>query len=155
MEAARNRALVWTLAVVAALALAGAGWYFFAPKPVDARDEAAPTGSEMITMGIFSGADSVHHVGGTVELLRDERGYILHFADYDATAGPDVYFYLTKGGTFDADAVRVPTDAATGQATLRGSFNVRVPEGVEATAYSGLAVWCDRFGVLFGSASFA
>ena len=155
MEPTRTKTLVWTFAIVGALALTGAGWYFFAPKPSDTRDDAAPTSSETISMGAFSGADSLHHVSGTVELLRDEQGYVLHFADYDATAGPDVYFYLTKGGTFDSDAIRVPTDAPSGQATLRGSFNVRVPASVDASEYGGLSVWCDRFGVLFGSAPLA
>ena len=155
MEATRNKTLVWTLVVLGALVLAGAGWHFFAPKASDTRDEAAPASSEMLSMGTFSGADAVHHVSGTVELLRDEQGYVLHFEDYDATAGPDVYFYLTKSGTVDAEAVRLPTDTATGQATLRGSFNVRVPHDVDATQFSGITVWCDRFDVRFGGATFA
>lgn len=146
---------MWTLVAIGALLAAGAGWYLFAPRASDTRDEAAPASSETLTMGTFSGADNVHRVSGTVELLRDERGYVLRFEDYDATAGPDVYFYLTKSGTVDADAVRVPTDTPSGQATPRGAFNVRVPEGVDATQFSGVAAWCDRFDVAFGGASLA
>lgn len=152
MGTTRKRMLVLTLVALGALVLAGAAWVLFAPKPSDARDEAAPTGATLLARGDFSGEDSLHRVSGSVELLRDERGLLLRFEEYDATPGPDVYFYLTRGDAFGADAVRVPTDTPSGQATLRGSFNLRVPENVDATLFDGVTVWCDRFSVRFGGA---
>ena len=157
----RNRALAWALVAVAALVIAGVGWYYFAPKPTSFLDEPAPAAAETLASGSFQGADAAHDVAGSVTLLRDADGFVLRFEDYDATSGPDVYFYLTKEpgayttGAVEGDGIRIPTGSATGQATLRGSFNVRVPDGVDATQYGGLSVWCDRFGVLFGSAPLA
>lgn len=40
-----------------------------------------------------------------------------------------------------------------GEATLRGDLNVRLPEGADPDAYTGLAVWCRRYDVLFGWAA--
>jgi hypothetical protein len=49
----------------------------------------------------------------------------------------------------------VPGGAEDGEATLRGNFNVPLPAGFDPAAYQGLAAWCERFDVLFGSAALA
>jgi hypothetical protein len=49
--------------------------------------------------------------------------------------------------------VRIEGGADGGESTKEGSFNQRLPESLDPSAYSGVGVWCDRFGVPFGYAS--
>ena len=79
---------------------------------------------------------------------------MLRFRNYEATPGPDVFFYLAQMGDFDPDrALRlaVPGGAGEGQATLRGNFSVEVPSATPE--FSRIVVWCKRFGVQFGAAT--
>lgn len=109
--------------------------------------------------GTFQGADRYHHVSGTVTLYRlDDGSHLLRFEDYEATDGPDVYVYLTPGGPEGSDVegdglkVLVPGGGEDGQATLRGNFSVPLPGDVDPDDWSGVAIWCEDFNVLFGGA---
>ncbi len=149
------------VAAVAAIAVGGwFAWDFFGPKGTtrvnDDLDRSDPS-LVVLASGAFTGADSVHRVSGQVTLYASSDGPFLRFEDYDATSGPDVYFYLSTdpAGDYDAGQVmRVPVDrgAEDGQATLRGTFNVRLPAGA-GTNWSSIIVWCDDFDVKFGHAS--
>jgi len=146
---------------LAILLVGGAvAWYAFAPKPVDARSEAAPEGA-VLREGTFRNGDALHETRGTVSLVDVGGRHVLRFEDYEATAGPAVYFYLTRAGAapdaqgIEGEGLLVRTPTTTGQATLRGDFNLEIPEGVDVARYDGVAVWCERFDVLFGSATFA
>ncbi len=123
------------------------------------QEEGQPSATAL-KAGSFEGADRYHHVSGTVTLYRLEDGSpLLRFEDYDATAGPDVYVYLTpgdpEGSDVEAEGLRVlvPGGAEDGQATLRGNFNVPLPDHVDPDDWSGVAIWCEDFNVLFGGAS--
>ena len=134
----------------------------FAPKATttlsQSIDEAGP-GLVALKSASFSGADSFHKVSGTVALYAGPDGHFLRFEGYEATSGPDVYFYLsaTPDASYNGGErlkVRFPGGADDGQATLRGDFNVPLPEAFDPAAWSSAIVWCDRFSVRFGSASF-
>jgi hypothetical protein len=114
--------------------------------------------------GSFVGADDFHHASGTVALYQAANGtFLLRFEDYDAREGPDVYLYLTRqAGDDSADEVegegmriRVPGGEGDGRATVRGSFNVFLPEGVDALQYGGITIGCDDFNHFFGHSSLA
>lgn len=112
---------------------------------------------EALANATFRDGDALHHVSGTVTLYHGADGDFLRFEDYEATDGPDVYFYVVKGATdtVDGDDVKVLVPEGTdGHATLRGNFNVPLPPGMDWSAYDGVVVWCDRFDVEFGSAAF-
>ena len=158
----RRLPLVAGVAVVV-LAVAIVGFLFLAPKGSTTVHQAAPSdAAEVTAQGTFHGAgDGFHQASGSVKLLRVGDGYVLRFEDYEATAGPDVYYYLTPSAdarTTDQVegaglAVRVPGGAPDGQATLRGSFNVPLPAGTDPAAYHGLVVWCRNFNAYFGGAA--
>lgn len=163
METRTRRPLLWGGALVALAIVGVIAYAFFLPENEQTVDQMLDAGSTAISSGAFSGADSVHHVSGTVALHRAADGsHFLRFEDYEATAGPDVYFFLARA---DADGygdlestglrVRVPGGEEDGRATLRGNFNVPLPAGFSPAAWGEVAVWCDRFNVLFGSADLA
>lgn len=116
---------------------------------------------EALKAGAFEGADSAHHVSGTVQVLRVADAHYLRFQDYEQTQGPDVYIYLTPAADPDSTSevegqglrVLVEGGADGGESTVEGDFDQRLPEGFDPTRYQGVAVWCDQFNVLFGSAT--
>lgn len=146
------------LAVVAVLA-----YPVFAPKPSTTVQQDAPAGAVAVASGTFQGAgDGIHHASGRVSILRDGEAYLLRFEGYQATDGPDVYFYLTRAPaartTEEVESglrVLVPGGAADGEATLRGDFHVPLPQGFDPATWQGVVAWCDQFNVLFGSAALA
>lgn len=149
---------------------------WFAPEPSTRADAPLPelgtpddgaeetgqtTAPSPLRAGDFVGADDFHFARGTVQLFQAANGtYLLRFEGYDAREGPDVYLYLTReaGDSTTAEVegdglrVRVPGGEGDGRATVRGSFNVFLPEGTEALAYGGVTIWCDQFNHFFGHA---
>lgn len=156
----RGRKAVVLGIAAALLLLGGVGWYFFAPKPTRTLAEPAPVGT-LIKSGIFQDGEPLHEAEGSVRLLSVDGGHVLRFEDFEATSGPDVYLYLTPAARASTVAevegagVKVRTPTSMGQATLRGDFNLEVPEGLDVSRYMGVAIWCDTYNVLFGYAELA
>ena len=133
------------------------GLKYFAPKGSTTVDQAAPTDvGAVVASGTFRGADATHDAAGSVSILRGDGETHLRFEGYDATAGPDVYLYVSpnRDGAFDdrATKILVPGGAEDGQATLRGNFNVPLPAEIDPEQIGSVIVWCKRFGVTFGLA---
>ena len=131
------------------------GYVYFAPEPSVTADLADRdlVARKPLKRGTFAGADVAHSVSGQVALHEVDGKRLLLFTGYSATAGPDVYFYLSPGGEFDVDLAErlsVPRGAGEGQANLRGNFTVALPPATRD--FSEVVVWCKRFGVKFGSA---
>jgi hypothetical protein len=143
------------IGIAAAAGIAGVVFSeYFAPQPTRTVDEDVDTDAPVSKRGTFRGADDVHHVSGTVSVHAGEPAQ-LSFRNYQATSGPDVYFYLADDGEFEeANAVRIPVPGGVkdGQATLRGNFSLPLPSGVDLATRTRLVVWCQRFGVRFGEA---
>lgn len=132
-------------------------------SPDGGRDDANGTPAPLRS-GSFVGADDVHFARGTVQLFQAANGtFVLRFEDYDAREGPDVYLYLTREAgdattskvEGDGLRVRVPGGEEDGRATVRGSFNVFLPDRTDALAYGGVTIWCDQFNHFFGHAPLA
>lgn len=151
----RNLLVLGALAVGA---FAFIGLKYFAPKgSTDVDHEAPADHAERLAGGQFSGADAAHHVEGTVTVVRDGDDALLRFEGYDATNGPDVYFYISpdREGEYNEAATKilVPGGAEDGQATLRGNFNVPLPADIDPETIGSVIVWCKRFSVTFGTAA--
>lgn len=153
------------LAVLGVLALAGAAFAvktWFLPEASTVADESLPDqfrGATVLLAGPLLQTDPVHEVGGTVRVLQQDGNLLVRFENYSQTDGPDVYLYLTASGDQpDGDEVEgglrllVPGTEG-GRSNLRGDFNVPIPNGTSLADYRSLAVWCDRFNVLFGYAA--
>lgn len=146
--------------VLAVVALAA--YPVFAPKSSTVLHEPAMAGAMTHATGQWRDGEIGHYARGTVMLVETDQGWSLRFEGYDATAGPDVYFFLTPGAmprtTGEVESglrVLVPGGSDGGEATLRGDFNVPLPADFDPARYQGIAAWCDQFNVLFGWAALA
>jgi hypothetical protein len=93
-----------------------------------------------------------HFVRGQATIITDRIIHVEHFS-YDGTA-PEVYFYLGATDNNDdfANGLQVPP-------LLNRAYNdeflvLVLPDGTTLDGYGAIAVWCVRFSVNFGSASF-
>lgn len=115
--------------------------------------------------GDWMDGDSTHKASGRIDLVTVDGLPYLRFSDFEMTAGPDVYLYLTwsaspsSAADVEGDGVRI--DVATDEdrdARLneRGTFFVPLELSVdELDQYQSAVAWCDDFNVIFGTAALA
>jgi len=150
---------------IVVIVLVGAGVVvadeFFLPEQATQVDGADSLNSsaEVLTTGTFSGATG-HSVSGTVSVVQDGDGYALQFENYSQTQGPDVFVYLTPAGDPTAGSeieagrkILIDGGADGGESTKEGTFTQRLPDDVDPSEYGGVGIWCENFGVPFGSAT--
>ena len=156
---------LWHVAVaVAAVALAGLGYYLISPlfrvvrlddpEPVSAPAQQMvaevpppiPVESPPPTSAPVVGTAG-HPASGTARIvIADGRTYV-RYENFKTINGPDIYVYLAK----DLDAnefVSLGRVRAT-----EGSVNYEVPAGGDVAAYPYVLTWCKMFGVLFNYAA--
>ena len=105
-----------------------------------------PKIAEISHEGSFADADTVHKVSGKAMVISQDDLTYLRLEDFQSTNGPDLYVYLSADGG-NEDFVSL--------GKLKGNIgnqNYLVPEGVDLEKYDNVLIWCQRFGVLFGSA---
>jgi len=87
--------------------------------------------------------------------LADGR-VVVRLEGFATSNGPRLVVWLSKNpahgadDTFDDD--HVDLGALNGNV---GDQNYLLPAGVDATAYTSVVIWCDRFHVSFGAADLA
>ena len=94
----------------------------------------------------FKDADSSHKVSGTTSVLYNTEQKFLRFEDFSSTNGPDLYVYLATDESAE-DFVNL--------GELKGNVgdqNYELSKGIDLEKYDTVLIWCQRFGVLFGSA---
>ena len=98
--------------------------------------------------------DRSHPTEGSARVLGDGSGQrFLRFEDFRTDNGPDLNVYLSAAppdapaGDFDDDFV----DLGDLKGNI-GSQNYEIPAGLDLGHYSTVAIWCARFGVVFGAA---
>ncbi len=137
------------------------GWVFtqyFAPQPTtqvthELSDHAKD--GTIIRRGQFVDGDATHSASGSVSLIQHAGGYSLRFENYDATSGPDVFFFLSKSEAGDFEGapkhkLLVNGGVGEGQATLRGDFEVSLSGVENPEQYRSVIAWCVRFSHRFG-----
>jgi hypothetical protein len=134
-------------------------WTTFAP--IQVNEQLSP-GAQLVKGGDCQDGDPGHTCTGNVSIVEENGSYSLYFKDYDATDGPDVWFYLTvnpnEGDTnaVEDDGLRVlvpQTD--NGMAEIEGTFSIPLRTDFNATAWGGLSVWCADYNILMGSVGFS
>ena len=99
--------------------------------------------------GRFSGTDDFHFGRGKATLREVEPGrWVVRLEDFAVRNGPDLYVVLSPdpAGYTDA-AIEVGRLKATD-----GSFNMRVPDGVDPSRVRSVLIWCKQFSHLFAVA---
>jgi Electron transfer DM13 len=100
--------------------------------------------------GTFTGTDDFHFGRGTATLRETTPGeWTIRLEEFSVRNGPDLYVYLSP-------ARKSYTDGAIEVARLKatdGSFNVRLPAGVDPTGARSVLIWCKQFSHLFAYAT--
>lgn len=97
----------------------------------------------------FKGADFFHNVEGTVSLVTQDDGtQVLQFGDdFKSTPGPDIYVYIATDD-------RASDFVSLGKIQHNdGAQSYNIPLGTDLSKYDKVLIWCQAFGVLFGTAN--
>ncbi len=150
--------------VVIAVAI---GWYAFRPERlfIDARvNEGFPgatamaqspsdSASRVLLSGEFH--DGAHKTSGTAtihELAGGKR--VLRLTGFETSNGPDVQVYLVAADDARDDAT-VKNAGFIKLGALKGNVgdqNYDLPADVDLNTHRAVTIWCQRFGVNFGTA---
>ncbi|HEU5171465.1 MAG TPA: DM13 domain-containing protein [Gemmatimonadales bacterium] len=153
------------LLVAGLVVLGGAAWYLFRPELlfVDQRvhEELATTGSAQTgeaaaPVSLATGAfhSVAHETRGTAAILDVGGKRVLRLTDFATSNGPDVRVFLVAA----ADASDNETVTQAGYVELgklkgnEGDQNYDVPADLDLAKYRAVTIWCNRFGVNFGTA---
>jgi hypothetical protein len=171
--ALRRRTWIWLgAAVLVVLAAVTLIWFqpqkLFYDDRVDealpsvaAEESAVPSGTatpsapaQPVELATGTFVSREHETVGTARVLQLPDGQVIvRFEGFETSNGPVLVVWLSKNhadgddDAFDDDHVDL--------GPLKGNIgdqNYEVPEGVDATSYTSVVVWCDRFDVSFGAA---
>lgn len=162
-----NRAIVIT---IAGLAVATTAWALFRPEllfidksvnesfPAASTSSAPASGSSAssprtLASGMFHGV--AHETRGTATIHELDGGKrVLRFSGFETSNGPDVRVLLIAADdATDNDTVKaaMPIELAPLKGNV-GDQNYDLPSGVDLGKYRAVTIWCNRFGVNFGTA---
>lgn len=112
--------------------------------------EASPSTPREAYRGTWQGADEFHFASGTAQIIEVEPGrFILRVEEFSIRNGPDLFVYLSPSPEgYEDGALKLGALRATD-----GSFNYDIPPGTDPSAFRSVVVWCDRFAVLFATAT--
>jgi hypothetical protein len=148
-----NTKTIWF--ATAALA-AGALWYAFRPELlfVDAKvDEGLHAATRVVRQGTFhAGAHETRGVAA-IHAMPDGK-QVLRLTDFATSNGPDLHVLLVAADDAkDSDTVKTAGYVAVSK--LKGNVgdqNYELPDNVDLTRHRAVTIWCNRFGVNFGTA---
>ncbi|MEU6059959.1 DM13 domain-containing protein [Streptomyces sp. NPDC047097] len=159
--------------LVAALAAAGLGMYWFQPWKLwqdETLHEALPEATAPTTPGgtstptpprILATGDLISHehtTSGTAKLVRlGDGSHVVRLEGLDTSSGPDLRVWLTdapvregRAGWFVFDdGKHLSLGKLKGN---KGDQNYPLPTGTDPADYTSVTIWCDRFDVSFGAA---
>ena len=94
-----------------------------------------------------------HAISGTLTIIDDRTLEVSNFG-YDG-GGPSVFFYLGTDGEFSGGRGGILIGPQLNGRSYSGeTIRLTLPDGVTLDDFNGVSVWCDIFGVDFGSANF-
>ncbi len=104
--------------------------------------------SDTIGEGNFTSYD--HGLGGSAVLYEEGDPAVkkLRLYDFNMTAGPDVYVYLSKTSSYSAGNVLQITKLTTGYTNSSITFDVTSPN--YSSDYKYVLVYCVQYSSLFG-----
>ena len=124
------------------------------PEPGAEAPQPEVVEPQIIVEAAGSFIDRSHPTEGSARVLGDGSGQrFLRFEDFRTDNGPDLNVYLSAAppdapaGDFDNDFV----DLGDLKGNV-GAQNYEIPAGLDLDHYSTVAIWCVRFGVVFGAA---
>jgi hypothetical protein len=151
-----KKVIIGVILIVVIILIIFTLWYYlsswaiekeiYEESPLDMNDD-MPTNASVVAEGEFSGTS--YDVEGKALLIKVDDKYVLRFEDFESESGPGLYVYLSTS-LDDDDYIDLGALKAT-----KGNMNYDVPSNTDFDKYNKVLIWCEPFGVLFGSASLA
>lgn len=108
-----------------------------------------------ISTGMIKGVGGNYIGEGNVKIVKDASGkHTLELTDFTSSAGPDLKVFLVEGsGLKDGNDVIAGKHVNLGllQSTS-GAQSYVLPEGVDPADFGSVAIFCEKYTVLFSSA---
>jgi hypothetical protein len=147
-------------AIVGLAVLIGA-WSLFRPELlfINKRVNEAPpfdATAQPLDTGLFS--RNLHETSGRATIYRQDNGVLtLRLSDFHTSNGPDVHVVLTMPN----DPMLESTSHGNAPASIelgalkgnQGDQDYVLPANTDVTRYSLVAIYCERFRAVFGTAS--
>jgi hypothetical protein len=113
-----------------------------------------------VATGMFHNASHApgHKVSGKVSVVRTANGYELRLADdFRSDYGPDIKLILSGAGDANDDKTVAsnPYVVVAPRKSLNGAQSYPIPVPFDPTVHRSVVVWCQQFGVQFGTAPLA
>ena len=106
---------------------------------------AAPLSAQEVRSGAFTG-QSNHQTDGTGQIVIQDGAATVRLAeDFAFDGAPDPKVALGRDG-YDASTILGPLRSDY------GGQDYAIPEGIDASAYNEIWIWCERFDVPLGVA---
>jgi len=114
---------------------------------------ASSTQPVVLTQGQFHGVAHDTTGSATIYQLPDGKR-VLRFANFETSNGPAVQVYLVAArDATDSDTVKKAGYLSLGPIKgSKGDQNYELPANADLAKYKAVTVWCERFGVNFGTA---
>jgi hypothetical protein len=150
------------IVVIVALIIAGGAWYAFRPERLFVNqqvNEQFPVASAATATTTTLAAGSFHSVAhdtkGMATVYQLPNGQkTLRLTNFATSNGPDVHVYLVAANdATDSDTVKQAGFVEI--SPLKGNIgdqNYDLPASVDLNKYKAVTIWCQRFGVNFGTA---
>jgi hypothetical protein len=150
------------IVVIVALIIIGGAWYAFRPERLFVNqtvNEQFPTASAATATTTTLGTGNFHSVAhdtkGTATVYQLPNGQkTLRLTNFETSNGPDVHVYLVAANdATDSDTVRQAGFVEI--SPLKGNIgdqNYDLPASLDLNKYKAVTIWCQRFGVNFGTA---
>ncbi len=115
------------------------------PAPALPSDSAIPEAGEATFSGSFDPDGPYRITGEAIVLERQDGTQTLRLSEeFNTPAGPLLVIYLRAD---NGDFVNLGT-----LQSLSGEQGFAIPEGIDISEFSEVQVWCEPFGINFGSA---
>jgi hypothetical protein len=153
--------------IIVALIIIGVAWYLFRPErifisqtvsekfPGETSEESAQSGdsAKILFTGQFHGVAHETRGVATIHQLAGAKR-VLRLTEFETSNGPDVHVYLVAAqDANDSDTVTKAGFIEIG--SLKGNIgdqNYDLPRDIDLAKYQSVTIWCQRFGVNFGTA---
>lgn len=153
--------------IILALIIIGIAWFLFRPErifisqtvneefPGDSTSETTQSDDspKVLFTGQFHGVGHETKGAATIHQLADGKK-VLRLTDFETSNGPNVHVYLVSAP--DANDNDTVTNAGfLDIGSLKGNIgdqNYDLPAEIDLAKYQSVTIWCQRFGVNFGTA---
>lgn len=137
----------YIFAIITIFLLLFVGSYLLGPLIFDDRvNETLVQSDDFLLSGDFVGTPG-HDVFGTAKIVNINNQKILQLENFESINGPDLYVYLSVDNS-NQDFVNL--------GLLKGNIGNQsyiVDGSVNLDKYDNVLIWCEKFGILFGSSS--